>query len=65
MLDNKEIEECIKIVGPLAVMIGLTEDDTRNLINFVDEMRNRGISGADGGLLLRQYLQEYQNVQKN
>lgn len=58
----EEIEDALRIVGPLAAMIGLTKEDTRILLNYVDEMYNRGITGRDAGLLLRQYLKDYKNV---
>ena len=54
----KQIDDAIKIVGPVAAMAGLTEDDTRIMVEYVDEMSKRGISGRSGGLLLREYLKE-------
>jgi hypothetical protein len=57
-----DMEEAIKIIGPLVVMIGLTEEDTRILLKYVDAMSARGISGKDAGMLLRKYLKEYKNV---
>jgi hypothetical protein len=52
------LEEAIKIVGPLAKIIGFTKEDIRILLNYVDEMRNRGISGRAAGLLLGKYLKD-------
>lgn len=57
-----DMEEAIKIVGPVAAMCGVSEEDTRVLLNYVDEMRNRGIAGRDAGLLLRQYLKDIKDV---
>lgn len=57
-----DMEEAIKIVGPLAGIIGLTKEDTRILLNYVDEMYNRGVSGSYAGLLLRQYLKDIKDV---
>lgn len=55
-MDITDIEEAIKIVGPVAKMVGLTEDDTRNVINYIDKMSQRGISGRDAGMALRVWL---------
>lgn len=57
-----EIEEAIKIVGPLAVMVGLTEEDTKNIIIFVDKMSERGISGAQAGIALRVWLKQKHGI---
>ena len=52
----KEIEEAIKIVGPVAAKCGLTEDDTRIVVEYIDRMSQRGISGRDAGMALRVWL---------
>jgi len=55
-METTDIEEAIKIVGPVAAMVGLTEDDTRNVVNYIDKMSQRGISGRDAGMALRVWL---------
>ena len=52
----KEIEEAIKIVGPVAAVCGVSEEDTKIVIDYVDRMSARGISGRDAGLALRVWL---------
>lgn len=53
---RKELEEAIKIVGPVAAMCGVSEKDTKIIIEFVDALSDRGISGRQAGTMLRNYL---------
>lgn len=54
----EEIEDAIKIVGPIAAVCGVSEQDTMLIVEYIDKLRERGISGSEGGLLLRQYLKD-------
>ncbi len=55
-MNNKEVEEAIIIVGPIAAKCGLTEDDTRIVVEYIDKMAQRGIAGRDAGMALRVLL---------
>ncbi len=58
----KEIEEAIKIVGPVAAMCGVTEEDTRIVIEYIDKMSKRGISGSQAGTMLRVWLKQKHDI---
>ena len=61
---NKEIEEAIKIVGPIATKCGLTENDTRIVVEYIARMSQRGMSGRDAGVALRVWLKHNEEVEK-
>lgn len=58
MLSKKDLEDAFKIVGPIASMCGVKEEDTKIIINYLDEMKNRGVDGATAGMALRRTIKD-------
>lgn len=54
----EEIEEAIKIVGPVAAACGVTDEELRATINWVDHLAAAGIRGKEAGLALRKLLSQ-------
>ena len=51
-----QLEKAFKIIGPLAVMVGVSENETKETIKFFDEMRSRGVDARDAAHQLRAIL---------
>ncbi len=57
-MDIKELEEAIRVIGPMAAMCGIKKENLELIIDYVDKMSKRGISGTTAAIALRRITSE-------
>ena len=66
---SEELKEAIKIVSPVAVLCGVSNEDTREILSFILACRNAGLSGSEAAFALINQLKlkmaemSYKNLQ--
>ena len=58
MLSKQDLEDAFKMAGPVAAMGGVKEEDTKRIINYLDEMYMRGVDGKTAAMALRRTIKE-------
>lgn len=55
-MSEKDLIEAFTIVAPVAKMCGVSEEDTKKVLKYFDDMENRGVNPKTASMALRRTI---------